>query len=101
MRFQHSYGSVPACEACPGLLLADRKAKGKENGIIGFVYVAAFVLYVGEPVFMPNNPRGSVDWLTIRDRIATVDDPHKIFYQQLSKEEAQPYLDALRPNSVM
>jgi hypothetical protein len=46
----HSYGGCPGGDAAKGLSKAERKAAGKEGGIIGLVYMCAFVASEGDSV---------------------------------------------------
>lgn len=44
----HSYGGVPASSALRGLSKADRVAAGKTTAVVGIVYIASFVLPLGQ-----------------------------------------------------
>lgn len=43
----HSYGGIPGTESAKGLVKADREKEGKQGGIVGLVYLAAFLLPEG------------------------------------------------------
>lgn len=47
----HSYGGCPGAAAAKGLSTKERKADGKTGGIIGLIFIAAFLLHQGECVF--------------------------------------------------
>ncbi|KAF2103363.1 alpha/beta-hydrolase [Rhizodiscina lignyota] len=51
----HSYGGAPTSEALKGTGTKDREAKGRRGAVVGIVFMAAFVLRVGESVVDPNN----------------------------------------------
>ncbi len=38
-----SYGRIPGSEACEGLSKEERNKEGKENGVVGLVYVGSFL----------------------------------------------------------
>lgn len=44
----HSYGGIPGTSALRGLGRADRAAQGKRTAVVGLVYVASFVLPLGQ-----------------------------------------------------
>jgi len=44
----HSYGGCPGADAAKGLSKAERKAAGKKGGIIGLVFMCAFVAAEGD-----------------------------------------------------
>lgn len=52
----HSYGAIPATDALEGLAKSQRLAAGQKNGIVGLVYMCAFMMWEGsrllEDVFM-------------------------------------------------
>lgn len=43
----HSYGGIPGTESAKGLLQKDRAAEGQKGGIVGLVYLTAFLLPEG------------------------------------------------------
>lgn len=43
----HSYGGIVISNAVEGLSLADRRAAGKKNGVIGVLYLTAFAIPPG------------------------------------------------------
>ncbi|KAL0019851.1 hypothetical protein WJX79_008587 [Trebouxia sp. C0005] len=47
----HSYGGCPGAAAAQGLSAKDRAADGKTGGIIGLIFIAAFLLHQGDCVF--------------------------------------------------
>lgn len=44
----HSYSGGPGAEAAKGLSLAERRAAGQPSGIIGLIFIAAFVAEEGQ-----------------------------------------------------
>lgn len=46
----HSYGSLPGCDALPDLDKKSRSERGQNGGVIGLVYLAAFLLPAGPSV---------------------------------------------------
>lgn len=54
----HSYSGVPGSSALKGLGRADRSAEGKATAVIGVLYLASFVLPLGE---------SNRSWLSARD----------------------------------
>ena len=47
----HSYGGCPGAAAAKGLSTKDRTADGKTGGIIGLIFIAAFLHHQGDCVF--------------------------------------------------
>ncbi len=43
----NSYGGIPGTESTKGLSKADRKKEGKIGGVVGLVYIAAFMVTSG------------------------------------------------------
>lgn len=53
----HSYAGISGTDAMAGLSVQERKAGGKSNGVIGLVYLCAFMLAEGEGLFdLPKDP---------------------------------------------
>lgn len=46
----HSYGGIPGTESTKGLLKKEREIEGKKGGIVGLVYMTAFLLPEGQSV---------------------------------------------------
>ena len=46
----HSYGGGPGAMAAKGLSPAERRAAGKPGGIIGLIFICAFVAKEGQPL---------------------------------------------------
>lgn len=44
----HSYGGMPATSALKGLSKADRSAQGKATAVVGLVYIASFIVPLGQ-----------------------------------------------------
>lgn len=44
----HSYGGMPSSSALKGLSKADRSAQGKQTAVIGLVYIASFLIPLGQ-----------------------------------------------------
>lgn len=57
----HSYSGVPGSSAMKGLSKADRSAVGKSTAVIGILYLASFVLPLGQ---------GNRSWMSARDAIS-------------------------------
>lgn len=54
----HSYSGVPGSSALEGLSRADRSAEGKTTAVVGVLYLASFVLPLGE---------SNRSWMSARD----------------------------------
>ncbi len=54
----HSYGGLPGSEAMEGLSREDRKQKGLDGGVVGLVYLCAWMVPEGESVFSSGGGRG-------------------------------------------
>lgn len=44
----HSYGGLPGATAAKGLSKSERKAAGKPGGIIGLIFICAFIAKDGQ-----------------------------------------------------
>lgn len=115
--FMHSYGGVVGTEACRGLGKKERKASGKEGGVIRLIFCTAFLVDEGESAEI--NQFGQTDiialgvsimdvlnnkplpWFIVSDNGARVevDKPEDVFYNDLSREEAQKCIDKLAHHS--
>jgi len=66
----HSYGGIPGTQSAKGLLQKERAAEGQRGGIIGLVYLAAFLLPAGQSLasFLGSMP----DWVKYNVSIAVL-----------------------------
>ena len=87
----HSYGSCPASEAMKGLAKAERENRGQRGGVIGLVFVCAFVLLVGESLFEKTGGMPQ-PWYTIDGDCLRVTTPKATFFNDLDDEEAQSWI---------
>lgn len=91
----HSYGGVVGTNALDGLLWPQRQAQDLPGGVMGLVYMAAFVIPVGTCL---NTPFGGdyVPWLDYdkENGVIHIQNPRQAFYGHVeSDEEAQKWLD--------
>ncbi|PVH94790.1 alpha/beta-hydrolase, partial [Periconia macrospinosa] len=97
----HSYGGCPGADAAKGLSKAEREAVGKKGGIMGLVFMCAFVAAEGDslksklpgqvydPWVLQNNETGQL----------TVDNPKNVFYNDVSDAQAQWATSLLLPHA--
>lgn len=61
----HSYGGCPGSAAAKGLSRAERTAAGKKGGIIGLIFMCAFVANEGDSL-VSKNPGGKLHpWVLV------------------------------------
>lgn len=58
----HSYGGIPGTESAKGLIKKERESAGKKGGVVGLVYLTAFLVAEGQSLgsFLEDTP----DWVT-------------------------------------
>jgi len=85
----HSYGGVPGSNAAYGLGKEQRKAEGKQTGIINLAYIASFVLPKDTSLLM--GVGGTLPpWCLVQDGgYILTDTPEKIFYNDCSDEQIE------------
>lgn len=94
----HSSGGWSATEAAaPSLLRSARKDAGKTGGLIGILYIAAFLIKPGESVYsmfssMPVLP-DEESWVirppsAFSSHLATVNNPARFFFHDLPEDRA-------------
>ncbi|KAL9083353.1 MAG: hypothetical protein Q9165_008553 [Trypethelium subeluteriae] len=99
----HSYGGIPAGGAARGLSKAHRQKEGKKGGVIGLVYVSAFVVPGGvnlltvmggkhAPYVVENQPS---------EHNALIANPRQVCFNDLSDTEAEKLVNLLRPQSLI
>ena len=91
----HSYGGVVGTNGLDGLLWPQRQAKGLQGGVVGLIWMAAFVLPLGACL---NTPYGgdSIPFLDYDNEndLIRMQNPRQAFYGHIeSDEEAQKWLD--------
>ncbi|KAI9708237.1 MAG: hypothetical protein M1820_004191 [Bogoriella megaspora] len=99
----HSYGGIPAGGAAKGLGKGQRKKEGKKGGVIGMVYVSAFVVpeNVGLLTVMGGKHAPYVIENQPSEHNALTADPRHNFFNGLSDSEADPLVNQLRPQSLV
>jgi pimeloyl-ACP methyl ester carboxylesterase len=98
----HSYTGMPAAEAPVGLGKKEREEKGLKGGVTRLVFIMAFAMPEG---FQPTAGGAQFPpWmkLDMENGIVTVatEDAKKIFYNDLSSEEADQWAGKLAHQSV-
>ncbi|KAH8423411.1 alpha/beta hydrolase [Aspergillus melleus] len=90
----HSYAGIPGTESVKGYARKDLVAQGKNGGVVGLVYLAAFLIPAGASVetFVP----GGLDPLMTLDGDQMYPkNPRENFYSDLDDETAAKHLAAL------
>ncbi|KAJ9255373.1 hypothetical protein DTO207G8_3129 [Paecilomyces variotii] len=85
----HSYGGIPGTESTKGLLKKEREIEGKKGGIVGLVYMTAFLLPEGQSVgsFLG----GYENWIIFNGNQTTLDRAPEIMYNDLPVEIGEAY----------
>lgn len=96
----HSYGSLPLNEALEGMTYDERKAAGKTGGVVAYVFISAFITPPGSSLMDMIGGKDLPWFIVNKERTeAMPDNPRKIFYNDMSDEEAQKWIDRLKPFS--
>ncbi|KAH7383492.1 Alpha/beta hydrolase fold-1 [Cadophora sp. MPI-SDFR-AT-0126] len=95
----HSYGGVVGSCAVEDLGFAQRKAAGKEGGVINFVYLSAFALPKGVSLLdaLGGNP---LPWMNFKGDYVTPNTPEEVFYHDMSPSEQQKWIAQLSHTSA-
>ncbi|KAK4232694.1 Alpha/beta hydrolase fold-1 [Achaetomium macrosporum] len=97
----HSYGGCPGADAAKDLSKAERQAAGKKGGIVGLVFMCAFVASEGASL-KSSLPGGVYDpWVIQNNETGqtTVDNPKNVFYNDVSDAQAQWAISLLLPHA--
>lgn len=97
----HSCGGCPGAAAAKGLSTKERKADGKTGGIIGLIFIAAFLLHQGECVF--NCVGGKWEpWHCVDEKTGLIRpaDPQTVMYGGVPEYLAADAASALLPLSL-
>ncbi|KAL3490734.1 alpha/beta-hydrolase [Aspergillus germanicus] len=94
----HSYAGIPGTECVKGFARKDIAAQGKKGGVVGLVYIAAFLVPPGASVasFLPN---GLDSFMILKDDKMYPKNPREIFYGDLDDEAASKYLAEIVPHA--
>ncbi|KAI7910249.1 hypothetical protein M9X92_011217 [Pyricularia oryzae] len=79
----HSYGGIVISNAVEGLSLADRRAAGKKNGVIGVLYLTAFAIPPGTSL---RDGTGATlpEWWNVTGGFFSPINPAHIFYNDVT-----------------
>jgi len=82
----HSYGGCPGADAAKGLSKSERTAAGKKGGIIGLIFMCAFVANEGDSLKSKLPGQQYDPWV-----IQNVGTPHPVLqYTKVAKRLAEP-----------
>ncbi|TLD20560.1 hypothetical protein PspLS_08804 [Pyricularia sp. CBS 133598] len=79
----HSYGGVVISNAVEGLSVADRKAAGKKNGVIGVLYLSAFAIPAGTSL-LDGVGATLPDWWNVTGQFFSPINPAHVFYNDVT-----------------
>jgi len=99
----HSYGGIPGCEALRDLAKSIRSTQRKLGGVIGLVFLCAYLIPVGESVASLRPRRDSASAsnpLEVKNNSIRVLTPIPMFYNDLPTEEAERWAGTLKSHSV-
>ncbi|KAJ9294966.1 hypothetical protein DTO271G3_6528 [Paecilomyces variotii] len=85
----HSYGGIPGTESTKGLLKKERELEGKKGGIVGLVYMTAFLLPEGQS--LGSFLGGYDNWIVFNGNKMTLDRAPEIMYNDLPVEIGEAY----------
>ncbi|KAH8756012.1 Alpha/beta hydrolase fold-1 [Diaporthe sp. PMI_573] len=95
----HSYGGIVGSSAVEGLGFEQRKAVGKEGGVINFVYLTAFALPKGTG---PRHVLGDavLPWMVFKGDRVFAGEPAEYFYHDMARSEQQKWIAELSHTSA-
>ncbi|KAI9718841.1 MAG: hypothetical protein M1828_006530 [Chrysothrix sp. TS-e1954] len=98
----HSYGGAVGSNAVSEeLSRASRVRQGLEGGVIGLVYMCAFLLQPGETILSATHVEANGDPVIVADdATSTVNDPRGYFYDDVDAKLAQQSIAMLVPHSI-
>ncbi|KPM38494.1 hypothetical protein AK830_g8054 [Neonectria ditissima] len=94
----HSYGGCPGAAAAKGLSKTERVAAGQKGGILGLVFISAFLANEGDSL-QSKLPGQKLDpWNIINEETGQidVDDPEAIFYNNVDDALTKAAVKGLR-----
>ncbi|KAL3443284.1 alpha/beta-hydrolase [Aspergillus insuetus] len=94
----HSYAGIPGTECVKSFARKHLAAQGKKGGVVGLVYIAAFLVPAGASVasFLPD---GLDSFMTLKDDKMYPKKPKEMFYGDLDDEAASKYLAEIVPHA--
>ncbi|KAH6893378.1 Alpha/beta hydrolase fold-1 [Thelonectria olida] len=94
----HSYGGCPGADAAKGLSKAERTAAGKTGGIVGLIFMCAFVANEGDSLRskLPGNKLDPWNILDEETGQITVDKPEEVFYNGIDSGLADVAVKGLK-----
>ncbi|KAH7144408.1 hypothetical protein B0J13DRAFT_622956 [Dactylonectria estremocensis] len=95
----HSYGGSPGGAAAKGLSKAERANLGKTGGIIGLVFMCAFVANEGDSLLSKFPGQQWEPWHLVNEETSQIDasTPETIFYNGVDDPLASPAIQASPP----
>ncbi|KAF1956051.1 alpha/beta-hydrolase [Byssothecium circinans] len=97
----HSYGGCPGADAAKGLSKKERQVAGKKGGIVGLVFMCAFVAAEGDSLLSKLPGQQYDPWVIQNNETAllTVDNPKNVFYNLVHDATAEWAVNLLLPQS--
>ncbi|RHZ46612.1 uncharacterized protein CDV56_104529 [Aspergillus thermomutatus] len=99
----HSYAGMPGAAAAMGLAKTERRQQGKSGGIIGMVFIAAFL--VPEGLSCAGLQGGNLPpWILLDkpyDKVNLPEDPVANFAADISQEVVKDLAGYIRPHSTL
>ncbi|KAH7140788.1 Alpha/beta hydrolase fold-1 [Dactylonectria macrodidyma] len=98
----HSYGGSPGGAAAKGLSKAERASSGKKGGIIGLVYMCAFVANEGDSLLSKFPGQKWEPWHLVNEETFQIDarTPWDIFYNGVDDSLASPAIQAIKQQAI-
>ena len=99
----HSYGGIPGTDGTKSLAKVDQQAAGKEGGIIGLVYIAAFMIQQGASATSTRGDPGPMpDWLSFEAGFMSLDSikAARETFSDLPPDEAEKWAHIFRKHSA-
>ncbi|KAL6721054.1 hypothetical protein ACLMJK_000154 [Lecanora helva] len=96
----HSYGGCPGAAAAQGLSKSERQAAQKPGGVIGLIFICAFVAKEGDSL-VGKLPGGVPEpWMISQsDGTYRPDNPKAVFYEDVPSPEDSVAISQIRPQA--
>ncbi|KAH6976165.1 Alpha/beta hydrolase fold-1 [Ilyonectria sp. MPI-CAGE-AT-0026] len=98
----HSYGGSPGGAAAKGLSKAERTASGRKGGIIGLIFMCAFLSNEGDSIQSKLPGQKFDPWLRINEETGQIDadTPESVFYNNVDDSLVKTAIDRLKQQAL-
>ncbi|KAF7561473.1 hypothetical protein G7046_g2660 [Stylonectria norvegica] len=98
----HSYGGCPGAAAAKGLSKAERVAAGQQGGIVGLIFLCAFLALEGDSMRSKLPGQQLHPWNIVHEETGQIDveNPEDVFYNTVIAPLVQPAVKQLKQQAL-